>query len=144
MMVTELPLRSTMPSLTAPSGGGGARRPCSAAPPQKKSAVGGGGGLLGRSLEKPLLFLQLAASITSRHTRRLPTAAVLAHRYSSFPAVAGCGTNTLRIHTGGGVVAQGLGIRLFAFGGAYWPLATAHPDPLWVRTCFGRDNGAPG
>ena len=26
---------------------------------------------------------------------------------------------------GGGGMAQGLGIRLFAFGGAYWPLATA-------------------
>ena len=35
-------------------------------------------------------------------------------------------------HRGGGGVAQGLGIRLFAFGGAYWPLATAHSDPLWV------------
>uniref|UniRef100_A0A7S4FVX1 Uncharacterized protein n=1 Tax=Eutreptiella gymnastica TaxID=73025 RepID=A0A7S4FVX1_9EUGL len=34
--------------------------------------------------------------------------------------------------------------RLCAFGGAYWPLATAHSDPLWVRTCFGRVNGAPG
>ena len=31
---------------------------------------------------------------------------------------------------GGGGVAQGLGIYLFAFGGAYWPLATAHSDPL--------------
>ena len=47
--------------------------------------------------------------------------------------------------TGGtGVLAQGLGIRLFAFGGAYWPLATAHSDPLWARTCVGRVNGAPG
>ena len=27
---------------------------------------------------------------------------------------------------------------------APWPLATAHPDPLWVRTRFGRINGAPG
>ena len=44
----------------------------------------------------------------------------------------------------GGGLAQGLGIRLFAFGGAYWPLATAHSDPLWVRTCFGCVNGAPG
>ena len=34
-------------------------------------------------------------------------------------------------------MAQGLGICLFAFGGAHWPLATAHSDPLWVRTCFG-------
>ena len=34
---------------------------------------------------------------------------------------------------GGGGLAQGLGITLFAFGGAYWPLALAHPDPLWVR-----------
>ena len=37
---------------------------------------------------------------------------------------------------GGGGLAQGLGIRLFAFGGAYWPLATAYSDPLWARTCF--------
>ena len=44
---------------------------------------------------------------------------------------------------GGGGLAQGLGIRLFAFGGAYWPLATAHSDPLWVRTCLGCVNGAP-
>ena len=42
---------------------------------------------------------------------------------------------------GGAGVAQGLGIRLFAFGGAYWPLATAHSDPLWVRTCFGQRGG---
>ena len=27
-------------------------------------------------------------------------------------------------------LAQGLSIRLFACGGAYWPLATAHSDPL--------------
>ena len=45
---------------------------------------------------------------------------------------------------GGGGLAQGLGIRLFAFGGAYWPLATAHSDPLWARTCFGCVKGAPG
>ena len=45
---------------------------------------------------------------------------------------------------GGGGGAQGLGIKLFAFGGAYWPLATAHSDPLWVRTCFGHVNEAPG
>ena len=44
---------------------------------------------------------------------------------------------------GGGGLAQGLSIRLFAFGGAYWPLATAHSDPLWARTCFGCVNGAP-
>ena len=43
-----------------------------------------------------------------------------------------------------GGLAQGLGIRLLAFGGAYWPLATAHSDPLWARTCFGCVNGAPG
>ena len=41
----------------------------------------------------------------------------------------------------GGVLAQGLGIRLFAFGSAYWPLATAHSDPLWARTCFGCGGG---
>ena len=33
----------------------------------------------------------------------------------------------------GGGVAQGLGMRLFAFGGAYWPPATAHSDPLCPR-----------
>ena len=44
----------------------------------------------------------------------------------------------------GGVLAQGLGIRLIAVGGAYWPLATAQSDPLWPRTCFGCVNGAPG
>ena len=38
----------------------------------------------------------------------------------------------------------GVGTRLFAFGGAYWPFATAHSDPLWVRTCFGCVIGAPG
>ena len=45
---------------------------------------------------------------------------------------------------GGGGLAQGLGIWLFAFGGACWPLATVHSDPLWARTCFGCVNGAPG
>ena len=44
---------------------------------------------------------------------------------------------------GGGGLAQGLGIRLFGFGGAHLPLATAHSDPLWARTCFGCVNGAP-
>ena len=43
-----------------------------------------------------------------------------------------------------GGLAQGLGICSFAFGGAYWPLATAYSDPLWVRTFFGCVNGAPG
>ena len=38
----------------------------------------------------------------------------------------------------GGGLAQSLGFRLCAFGGAHWPLATAHSDPLWARTCFGR------
>ena len=45
---------------------------------------------------------------------------------------------------GGGGLAQSLSIRLFAFGGAYWPLATVHSDPLCVQTCFGCVNGAPG
>ena len=44
----------------------------------------------------------------------------------------------------GGGLAQGLSICLFAFGSAYWPLATAHSDPLWVRTCFGCVNGDVG
>ena len=43
-----------------------------------------------------------------------------------------------------GRLARGHGVGLFAFGGAYWPLATAHSDPLRARTCFGRVNGAPG
>ena len=43
-----------------------------------------------------------------------------------------------------GALAQRLGIGLFAFGGAYWPLATAQSDPLWARTCFGCVNRAPG
>ena len=59
-------------------------------------------------------------------------------------AVAYWGTLLLCCSGGGGGVAQGLGIRLFAFGCAYWPLATAHSDPLWARTCFGCVNGAPG
>ena len=54
------------------------------------------------------------------------------------------GHMTVPQHGGGGGLAQGLGIRLFAFGGAYWPLTTAHSDPLWARTCFGCVNGAPG
>ena len=44
---------------------------------------------------------------------------------------------------GGGRLAGGHDVGLFAFGDAYWPLALAHSDPLWVRTCFGRVNGAP-
>ena len=44
----------------------------------------------------------------------------------------------------GGGGAQGLGIRLFAFGSAYWPLTTAHSDPLWVRKCFGCVGGGGG
>ena len=44
----------------------------------------------------------------------------------------------------GGGLARGHGVGLCAFGGAYWPLATAHSDPLWARTCFGCVNGAPG
>ena len=47
-------------------------------------------------------------------------------------------------HRGGGGLAQGLGIRLFAFGGACWPLATDHSDPLWVRTFFGCVNRGGG
>ena len=42
---------------------------------------------------------------------------------------------------GGGGVAQGLSIQLFAFCAAYWPLATAHSDPLWARTCLGGGGG---
>ena len=52
--------------------------------------------------------------------------------------------DVLQERAGGGGLAQGLGICLFAFGGAYWPLATAHSDPLWARTCFGCVNRAPG
>ena len=52
-----------------------------------------------------------------------------------------CAAQNPAVFLGG--LAQGLGVRLFAFGGAYWPLATAHADPLWARTCFGCVNGAP-
>ena len=45
---------------------------------------------------------------------------------------------------GRGELAQGLGIRLVAFGGAYWPLAPEPSDPLWVRTCFGCVKGGGG
>ena len=38
-----------------------------------------------------------------------------------------------------GGLARGRGFGLFAFGGAYWPLAIAHFDPLLVPMCF---NGA--
>ena len=34
---------------------------------------------------------------------------------------------------GGRGAAQGLGIGLCAFGGAYGPLATAHPNHLWAE-----------
>ena len=34
--------------------------------------------------------------------------------------------------------AVGLGV------GGCWHPPTAHPDPLWARTCFGRVNRAPG
>ena len=43
----------------------------------------------------------------------------------------------LTLWEGGGGLARGQGVGLFAFGGAYWPLALAHSDPLWDRTCFG-------
>ena len=50
------------------------------------------------------------------------------------------GSHTTHSHPppagGGGGASQGN--RLFAFGGVYWPLALAHPDPLWVRTWGGR------
>ena len=46
---------------------------------------------------------------------------------------------------GGGVgLARGHGVGLLACGGAYWPLPIAQSDPLWVRTCFGCVNEAPG
>ena len=45
-----------------------------------------------------------------------------------------CGRPPLQARGGGG--GQGLGNRLFAFGGAKWPLATAHSYPLGVRMCF--------
>jgi hypothetical protein len=45
---------------------------------------------------------------------------------------------------GRGVLARGHSVGWFAFGGAYWPLAIVHSDPLWVRTCFGCVKGAPG
>ena len=61
------------------------------------------------------------------------------------PGCSHCSDKGVALAIGGGRgVAQGLHIRLFAFGSAYWPLATAHFDPLWVRTCFRRVNRAPG
>ena len=60
------------------------------------------------------------------------------------PLAAPIGLLPLRRGPGGGGLARGLGICVFAFGGAYWPLATAHSDPVWAQTCFGCVNGAPG
>ena len=56
----------------------------------------------------------------------------------------GGGSSLRTTGEGWGGLALGHGGGLVAFGGAYWPLATAHSDPLWVRTCFGCVNGAPG
>ena len=44
----------------------------------------------------------------------------------------------------GGVWHKAMVLVCLPFGGAYWPLALAQADLLWVRTCFGRVNGAPG
>ena len=41
----------------------------------------------------------------------------------AFPTATGCGR---------GGLARGRGAGWFAVGGAYWPLATVHSDPLWV------------
>ena len=43
---------------------------------------------------------------------------------------------------GGGGLAQGLSISLFAFGGTFWLFATAQFDPLWAPMRFGCNNGA--
>ena len=51
---------------------------------------------------------------------------------SGLVTAAGAGRAIPRALGEGGGLAQGLGIRLLAFGGAYWPLATAHSDPLWA------------
>ena len=45
---------------------------------------------------------------------------------------------------GGGGGTRPWWLALLACGGAHWPLATAHSDPPWPRTCFGCVNGAPG
>ena len=39
--------------------------------------------------------------------------------------------------SGEGGLAPGHCVGWFAFGGAHWPLALAHSDPLWGQTCFG-------
>ena len=43
----------------------------------------------------------------------------------------------------GGGGARDHGAGLFAAGGAYWPLATVHSGPLWIRAWFGCVNRAP-
>ena len=54
-----------------------------------------------------------------------------------------CSLDKAFVGHGGWGLAQGLGIGLFAFGGAYWPPATAHSDPPWVRTCVGLSTEPP-
>ena len=54
------------------------------------------------------------------------------------------GRRIIRIGGGVGVGTRPMVCVLFTFCGACWPLAAAHSDPLWVRTCFGCVNGAPG
>ena len=77
----------------------------------------------------PFLFLPVPPSLSDQHNVLFP----LFFFFGIFP-----------LFGQGGGWAQGLGIRLFAFGGAYWPLTTAHSDPLWARMCFGCVSGAPG
>ena len=102
---------------------------------------------------KKVLGVRAAAIFSERKSCCAPTTAQLygiVRKTKKVPSLKdrramGLQRLALVLHTrGGGGLAQGLGIRLFAFGGAYWPLATAHSDPLWVRTCFGCVNGAPG
>ena len=54
------------------------------------------------------------------------------------------GGGLIQVSYGGGVWHEAMVLVCFAFGGAYWPLAIVHSDPLWVRTCLGCVNRASG
>ena len=92
----------------------------------------------------PLLILTLCGSerVLVVSTEPLDDLSCLTTPGSAVPETGCC--RAVDQGRGGGGVAQSLGIRLFAFGGTYWPLATAHSDPLWARTCFGCVNGRGG
>ena len=104
-------------------------------PPLTKRATGGaadcGWKVLGRAEHCPAPGALEGAELPVNALRRRGPEGYTAHR----PLL------ELRGKEG---LARGHGVGLFAFGGAYWPLAPAHSDPLWVRTCFGCVNEAPG